>query len=240
MARRGKINWRPADDKVLEDVVSKFNAKIDSVSKATPAIASAQPQRVNSEELRKLLQSYNRNEFNRITGKMQRYLRSGMETPYTTREGVNTTVWQKQEIDNTFAAINARRKKEIAKFQPSTFKGTMGSIEQNNLRPRKNTVESIKPKNWDDYIRNLELQLLNENELIKREQYKENFLHAISATIGEHSRLYDRIENTPAEDLYRYMYTEPLLQISFTSDPREAEEIEEIMLNRLDEVEAGR
>ena len=47
--------------------------------------------------------------------KLERFLRKGAEMPYTTKSGVATTVWQKKEIDNTFRAINAKRRAERKK-----------------------------------------------------------------------------------------------------------------------------
>ena len=84
--------------------------------------------------------------------------------------------------------------------------------------------------------KNLEKQLLGSSERIRQEKYKENFLHAVEVTIGRNSELYNRLNSIPSNKLYQYYYTEPLLQISFTSDPKSAEEIEEIMLNRLNQL----
>lgn len=236
MPRRGKIRWRDTDNKRLSNTVRKFNAKITRVKNRSPEIADIQPEKVSVSNLKKLLKDYDRAEYKRVIGKMERYLRNGAEMPYTTRGGVNTTVWQKKELDNTFRAINARRKAELKRYNPSTFTGTMGTIEQNNLRPRKNTIQSIKPVNWEAYVENLERQLMAENPERKSIKYKENFLKAIANTIGDHSKLYQAVKNIDPARLYQYYYTEPLLSISFTSDPKSAEEIESIMLDRFNEV----
>lgn len=234
MSRNGKIKWTKADDKLLVSTVKKFNAKIARVSKRNPALANIQPAKVSTKTLKNELKDYERKEFRRYIGRMERYLRKGAEMPYTTREGVNITLWQKREIANTFNAINARRRAELKKYNPTTTTGRMGAIEQNNLQPRKNTIQSIKPKNWGAFVENLEKQLLGSTESVRQAKYKENFLHAVEVTIGKNSRLYNRLMQVPADRLYQYYYTEPLLQISFTSDPKSAEEIEEIMISRLD------
>lgn len=236
MSRNGKIRWTKADDKLLASTVKKFNSKITRVSIQHPELAEFQPDKVSTKNLKEHLKNYERKEFKRYIARMNRYLRQGAEMPYTTKEGVNITLWQKREISNTFKAINARRRAELKKYNPTTSTGRMGAIEENNLRPRKNTIQSIRPKNWNTFTENLEKQLLGSSERIRQEKYKENFLHAVEVTIGRNSELYNRLNSIPSNKLYQYYYTEPLLQISFTSDPKSAEEIEEIMLNRLNQL----
>lgn len=236
MARSSKINWRKKDAETIANLARRFNTKITRVSKNS-IIGSVQPERINSKLLQEELKQMDRANFNKVVKRMSRYLEKGAEMPYTTKSGVNTTVWQKKEIDNAFRSINAQRRREIKKYNPSEYTGTISTIEKANLAPRKNTVESIKPKNWEKFVENVERQMLGESDEEKQNKYKTNFLNAVEATIGKNSRLYNALENVPASRLYRYYFTEPLLQISFTSDPKDADEIEQIMLDRLMELE---
>lgn len=239
MGRRSNIKWREKDSKKIESIVRQFNRKIRKIAKKTPDIASIQPKLASARELKSKLKQYDRNYYNKTVAKMERYLRNGAEMPYTTKEGVNTTLWQKKEIDNAFKSINAQRRKEVEKYNPSIYTGTTGSIEGANLLPRKNTVESIKPRNWEKFVENIENQMLGETAEQRQSKYKKNFLHAVEVTIGKDSRLYKLLESTPMDKLYQYYFTEPLLQISFTSDPKDADEIEQIMLDRLLELNGG-
>ena len=232
MPRGNKIRWRPADEARLARTVNAFNEKIRNIRKVVPEIAEIQPQTQNVNNLKSFLLQHDRDEFNRTLSRMERYLRAGAEMPYTTATGVNITVWQRDEISNTFRSINAMRKAEMEKYQPSIYKGTMSTIQQNNLRPRKNTIESILPKDWEHFIQQLEAQRLSMASGENYSRYKENFLKAISNSVGE-GKLYDIIAEIEPETLTRYYYTDPIVSIAFAYEPREKEEIENLILERL-------
>lgn len=236
MAGSGRIKWGEADTTAVRKAVSKFNAKRTRVIKKNPALAAVQPARlIVSEEIAKLKQA-TRGDLKRELGKMSRYLRQGAEMPYTTREGVNTTVWQKKEIDNAHRSINAQRRAMLKKYEPSSDKGTLLTIEQASLQPRKNNVESIQPKMWDKYVQNLEKQLFASNPARKQAQYKANFLKAIEQNLGQ-GRLYDRIAMLDAGVLTRYYFSDAIVSLEFVYDPKDAEEIESLMLGRLEALE---
>lgn len=229
------IRWRAIDEARLKNMVNRFNAKIRRVSKAHPEIAVIQPDRISYKEMRDDLKTLTREEYNRQMLRLSRYLRRGYEMPYTTKSGVNTTIWQKREIDNAFRSINAKKRALIKKYQPSYERGTMGTIEANNLRPRRNTVEEILPKDWGTYVRNIDYQR-GQTEASVHERYKENFLYAIATTVGEESRLYSAVERMDASDIYRYQFLSPLLQIGMISDPGAPEDIDERMLAEFQEI----
>lgn len=232
MAKSNKIRWRPVDQVRVSRIAQRFNAKITRVIKKHPEWVDIMPNRVNAKELSERLKNGTRRQFDREMNRLERFLRQGAEMPYTTKAGVATTVWQKKEIDNTFRAINAKRRSEMAKLEPSIFKGNLHSIESNNLQQRKNTVQEILPKFWNKFVENLDYQLEQEYK-DKSDIYKENFLHAIEVTLGKQSRLYNVVANIPPDKIYRYSTTDPLLAISMVSDPMEEDEIEELMLSRL-------
>lgn len=233
MARSNQTKWRDIDSKRVENLVRRFNAKITRVSRAKPEIASIQPQRIVSKELQDFLKEYDRATFNRYIGKMSRYLRKGAELPYTTKQDVTITNWEKKEIDNTFRSINARRRAEINKYQPSAEKGTLRTIDEANLRPRPNTVNTIKEKNWKTFTENLERQALSYADQGRHEQYKKNFITAIINELGPNSRLIPLVEQADTESLIRAYYSNPILQLDFVYDPKEAEEIERLMEREL-------
>ena len=183
MAESNKIRWRSIDQKAVTNIARRFNAKITRVMKAHSDWAENLPERINVKELSEKLRSGTRREFNREMAKLERFLRKGAEMPYTTKSGVATTVWQKKEIDNTFRAINAKRRAERKKLDPSIFKGNLHSIQENNLLQRKNTVQEISPKYWKEFVRNLDYQLEQEYK-DKSNIYKMNLLKAISNIYG--------------------------------------------------------
>ena len=235
MAESNKIRWRSIDQKAVTNIARRFNAKITRVMKVHPDWAENLPERINVKELSEELRSGTRREFNREMAKLERFLRKGAEMPYTTKAGVATTVWQKKEIDNTFRAINAKRRAERKKLDPSIFKGNLHSIQENNLLQRKNTVQEITPKYWKEFVRNLDYQLEQEYK-DKSNIYKMNLLKAISNILGEKSELYNLVSQVAAERIKRFADTSSLISISFLYEPLEPEDIEEYFKSELFEL----
>lgn len=235
MAESNKIRWRSIDQKAVTNIARRFNAKITRVMKVHPDWIENLPERINVKELSEKLRSGTRREFNREMTKLERFLRKGAEMPYTTKSGVATTVWQKKEIDNTFRAINAKRRAERKKLDPSIFKGNLHSIQENNLLQRKNTVQEIFPKYWKEFVRNLDYQLEQEYK-DKSNIYKMNLLKAISNILGEKSELYNLVSQVVPERIKRFADTSSLISISFLYEPLEPEDIEEYFKSELFEL----
>lgn len=210
----------------LGKLVKKFNAKIARIKTRKPELSQYQPEKISLRELRKQLKELPANETKVEINKLKRYLTKGAEDIYTTKKGVNITLWEKKNIDLAFRRINARNKKLIEKYAPSTYKGTMGTIERANLAPRKNTVNEILPKNWDRFKSNLEKRLTFSSESAKAKAYKENYIKAIEDVLGTKSELIRIARALPDMFLYSLYYDNPFLQIDFIYDPREAKEIE--------------
>lgn len=235
MPNAGKVRWREADEAKLKNLVKRFNAKVARNVKKGGLIAEVQPAPIKTAELRETLKAISRRDVNYTFQKLENYLRKGAEMPYTTKKGVNTTVWQKKEIDRAIRTINARNRKELSDYEIGPYKGNIGTIERSNMRPRKNRVQTLEPKDWDRYVERLDRQVYATNISAKSARYKENFLKAIETTFGSNSKLYQAIRKIPPEMLHEYYYTDPILTVQFVSDPREAEEIQRRMLDRLDE-----
>lgn len=235
MAKSNKIRWRSVDQVRVSRIAQRFNAKITRVIKKHPEWADIMPNRVNAKELSERLKNGTRRQFDREMNRLERFLRKGAEMPYTTKSGVATTVWQKKEIDNTFRAINAKRRAERKKLDPSIFKGNLHSIQENNLLQRKNTVQEISPEYWKEFVRNLDYQLEQEYK-DKSNIYKMNLLKAISNILGEKSELYNLVSQVAPERIKRFADTSSLISISFLYEPLEPEDIEEYFKSELFEL----
>lgn len=234
MPNTGVVKWREVDEAKLKNLVKRFNAKVARNVKKGGLIAEVQPAPIKTAELRETLKAISRRDVNYTFQKLENYLRKGAEMPYTTKKGVNTTVWQKKEIDRAIRTINARNKKELSEYEIGPYTGTIGTIERSNMRPRKNRVQTLEPRDWNKYVRNLDRQVYGTNVDIKGAIYKRNFLKAIVSTFGEGSKLYQAISRIPPNKLREYYYTDPILNIQFISDPKEAEEIQQKMLDTIE------
>lgn len=238
MAKSNKIRWRSVDQVRVSRIAQRFNAKITRVIKKHPEWADIMPNRVNAKELSERLKNGTRRQFDREMNRLERFLRKDAEMPYTTKSGVATTVWQKKEIDNTFRAINAKRRAERKKLDPSIFKGNLHSIQENNLLQRKNTVQEISPEYWKEFVRNLDYQLEQEYK-DKSNIYKMNLLKAISNILGEKSELYNLVSQVAPERIKRFADTSSLISISFLYEPLEPEDIDEYFKSELFELLKG-
>lgn len=231
MPRQNNIKWRKNDKQTISKTVRKFNAKITRTIKKHPEWADFMPERLTVQELTDKIQT--RRDFNREVRSVERFLRKGAETPFQSQSGIKTTVWEKKEIGYKVAQVNRQRTIEAKKADVSTYKGTMGSIESNNLKPKKYNINKIKPNEWDKYVKTVEKQVMANYNYDKKVRYKENYLQAIIRNLGTEGKakeLYDFVSQLDPEYMYGAYYDDPVLQIQFTSDPLPADMIAESAL----------
>ena len=215
MARTGRIKWTRGDAKKVANLVRQFNAKITRIVKKNPSIASALPDRMNSQAIQQMYSKLTRKDFNRWVASTMRFLRKGAETVVRTKAGVPTTRWQLNEIRYNLNAINAERRKRMERLQPSTQKGTMGAIRELELTPRKNLSQTIPQQDWERYVRGIERQVLSSYTSEKSEQYKKNYIQSIRNAYGDQPELEEIIENIPAATIGEAYAQDPDLGINY-------------------------
>lgn len=222
MSRHYNIKWRKQDKQKVTNTVKQFNSKITRLLKKNPELKPYLPDRINAKELTKNIQT--RSDFNREINSLNRFLKKGAETPITTETGLRTTLWQRKEIGIKVATINRKRAVERKRANVSTFKGTMGSIQKNNLEPKQYDFNKIKPSNWDKFVQTVEKQVKANYFSEKNELYKQNYMLAISNVFNKEdsSKLLSIIQKISAENLIDLYYSDPVLQIDFVYDPLEA------------------
>lgn len=235
MPRQYNIKWRKQDKQKVTNTVRQFNSKITRLLKKNPALKPYLPDRINAKELTKNIQT--RSDFNREINSLGRFLKKGAETPITTDTGLRTTQWQRKEIGYKVASINRQRAAERKRANVSTFTGTMGTIQKNNLEPKQYDFNKIKPSDWDKFVQNVEKQVKENYFSEKNELYKQNYMTAISNVFNKEdsSKLLSIIQNIPAENLIDLFYSDPVLQIDFVYDPLEASVLAAHIENHLNE-----
>lgn len=235
MPRQYNIKWRKQDKQKVANTVRQFNSKITRLLKKNPALKPYLPDRINAKELTKNIQT--RSDFNREINSLGRFLKKGAETPITTDTGLRTTQWQRKEIGYKVANINRQRTAERKRANVSTFTGTMGTIQKNNLEPKQYDFNKIKPSDWDKFVQNVEKQVKENYFSEKNELYKQNYMTAISNVFNKEdsARLSAILQNIPAEDLIDLFYSDPVLQIDFVYDPLEASVLAMHIENHLNE-----
>lgn len=220
MQKRYNIKWRDTDEKELAKAVRKFNAKRTRLIKQVPELEEFLPPKASTKEIRKSVQTRRdlKNELNAI----ERFMRKGAEKPIVTKEGIKTTVYEKKEIAIKVRAINQRRSAELKKAAPSTEKGTMGTIRENNLKPKKYDIDKIKKSDWKKFVESVEKQSRDSYAANRYERYKDNFIKGLENAFGEKgAELIEIAKQINAETLTQMYYDDPILQIDFIYDPLE-------------------
>lgn len=228
MPKRNRIKWRKKDEQKVTNIARVFNSKITRTLKAHPEWAGFMPDRISTKELKEKIQT--RADFNREMKSYERFMRKGAEMPILSETGIKTTTWQKKEIGLKVAQINRSRTREAKKANVSTYKGTMGSIESNNLKPKSYDINKIRKSDWEKYQQTVNHQIQANYKSDKVLKYKENYLRAIIENLGEGGvakELYDYVSQLDPSMMYNVYYDDPVLQIQFTSDPLPSDMIAE-------------
>lgn len=232
MQKRYNIKWRESDEKELAKAVRKFNAKRTRLLKQVPELEEFLPAKISTKEIREQIKTRRdlKNELNSI----ERFMRKGAEKPIVTKEGIKTTAYEKKEIEIKVRAINARRTAERKRANVSTEKGTMGTIRENNLRPKQVDINKIKKSDWEKFKESVEKQARDSYFQDKYERYKKNFIKGLENVFGEKGKeLQNIVEQIPAEQLTQMYYDDPILQIDFIYDPLEMDVKIEAMMEHL-------
>lgn len=220
MPRQYNIKWRNEDKTRLSNTVRQFNAKITRTLKKNPELAPYLPERLTVQGLRDKIQT--RQDFNREIKSARRFLKPGAETPVTSATGIRTTRWEKQEVGIKVGVINRRRNRELKEMNPTTEKGTMGSIRENNLRPKKYDIDKIKASDWDMFVYGVEKQIMSGYTAQKNELYKQNFIKAVETAFGSKgTEIVEMAQSIPADILVELYYNDPVLQVEFIYNPLE-------------------
>lgn len=220
MQKRYNIKWRESDEKALAKAARKFNAKRTRLIKKVPELEEFLPSKISTKEIRERVKTRRdlKNELNSI----ERFMRKGAEKPIITKEGIKTTVYEKKEISLKVRAINQRRAADLKKAAPSTEKGTMGTIRENNLKPKQYDIDKIKKSDWKKFVESVEKQSKDSYASDRYDRYKENFIKGLENAFGEKgSELIEIAKQIDGETLTQMYYDDPILQIDFIYDPLE-------------------
>ena len=232
MSKKSKIRWSKEDRKQITNAVRVFNSKLTRVLKSHPELQEFLPRRRTTQELYDKIET--RQDFKREINSLLRFLRKGAEAPLQSEKGIKTTKWEEKEIGIKVRTINAKRTRERKQANVSTYKGTMGSIEANNLKPKFYDINKIEPKDWEKFVRGVEKQIASTYGEDKYDLYKSNYLKALDnvfGSIGE--RIKKIVEKIPNEVFYKLYYDDPVLQIDFVYDPDDAEFLAENIVEHL-------
>lgn len=228
MSKPSKIRWSQKDRKTVSRTVQQFNAKITRTLNKNPEWFDYMPDRLSVSEVTAEIKT--RSDFNLLINRYKRFLRKGAEKPIMNELGTKTTEWQRKEAMYAVRRDNNRKKREAEQADISPAKGTMGTIEQNNLKPKKFNFNKIAPRDWKRYINAVEERIRGSYTYDRAVEYKQNFLQTIVRNLANADKFeeyYRLINSLDPEFMYNSYYDDPVLQIQFNSDPLPANQIVE-------------
>lgn len=214
MRKQYNIRWSTKDKRKFTNTVRQFNAKITRTAKKFPDIKYNLPDKISTKDIRGQITT--RQDFNRIINKYQRFLQKGAETPWTSPNGIEITRWEKRETEIANRARNKRKEKERKRVDISTAKGNMGTIENNNLKPRKLDWNKIQVGEFKKFQEALEKQLKSNYYPEKWDLYKKNFIDGLKTVFDEDAKpLQKLVERIPAQEFTDLYYENPKLTLDF-------------------------
>lgn len=235
MPKKPNIKWRDKDVAELQRVVRNFNAKLDRVANKNPDNAPYLPSKLSVKGLKSNIDT--RQEFKRITNSIKRFSRKGAEEIVTSETGLTKTKYEIRENKLKARIVNRARNLEVKQLGLSIQNGTMGSIENNNLKPK--VVHTNKTsKEWDKVVESLDRELKSNFKDELAEQYKERYLQAVKNVFGgDGYELYNFVDSLDALKMMRLSISNPILSIDYVYEPSdmELEEKADLILNEWQE-----
>lgn len=193
----------------LLDLTIKFNKKLSEYPKYKVRL----PKYLNYYEELNRIERRGISEFNRVKAAYTRFINAPPEI-YTTQQGVNITLWEKNEIDKAIKTINKKTEQQLKKYEPSVYKGTLSLLYEENLKGRKNNIEKISEKYFDKYSEGVITQAYR-TQSEKNYQLKENYLTAVIENYGENSKLYQYVKKLSPTKIVKGVFSSPVLSVKF-------------------------
>lgn len=221
MRGRNQISWNDKQTKELKQQVKRFNAKITREIKRSPELADFLPQKLSVRTERQKIKTAS--DLKLFSARVDRAFAKGAFTPVVTGQGIATTKYELKELSLGVRRINRERKKELERAAPSTKKGTMGTIRQNNLIPKRFNPNEITRQNWKAFVESVERQSMPSYTEGKMLTYKENYIRALENIFGpDADEVIGIVRALPPSKVYQAFYDNPNLQLGFIYDPLDA------------------
>lgn len=229
MSRKPEIKWRESDLDRLRKEIQRFNAKVSRTEKKHPELKNALPEKIKSTDFMKDIKT--RQDFNRELKSLERFSKRGSEKAITSKTGNTVTKWERQEVAYKISQINRERTKErkLLEQLPTTSQGKPTGLKRGemqderlvSLQPKKFDFDKIRGgKEWELFKKSVEKQVSQTYKMQKMEDYKENYLKALSNIFGEYADdLIGKLKDLDAEKLISTFYKEQEATIDFIYDP---------------------
>nr|DAQ53464.1 MAG TPA: DNA terminal protein [Caudoviricetes sp.] len=222
MKKIPNIRWRKKDETALRKEINRFNRELSRAMKRTPELAGIMPKKLNFKDVQSSVQT--RKDLKNFMATSALATSKSLSTPYANEKGLVLTQYDVEKAKYNVSVINKRRASERKKYKPSAERGTLGTIRQTGLAPRKlNLNKDI--SNWRKFSESLEREARGKFTEARANTYKDNYIKAIYQQMpqGElRKTLLNMVENMNASEMYDAFYVAPELNIEYVYDPIEA------------------
>lgn len=209
------IRWTKKQKENLSKAVKSYNQKLAREIKKNPDLKEYAPEKLSVKSLKESITTSK--ELNERLKEIKGIFRKGYLEPIETTSGVKTVKGILDDYEKKVERINKQRQKELSLIPDNPiYYGILGTIESNNLSPKKFNPDTIKPKHWNDFLKSIDAQLTPNYLRKKRELYKQNYIKALQLHFNSMADdLVELISNADAEVVARGFYSSPYLQLSF-------------------------
>lgn len=208
MAQKNRgIRWRQDDKRLLDNMMKKVFRK----AKKYGLEAGQFPHEYKS-------QIKTRKEYNQAIKRMARFLKPGAEEKVQIgNSDKSVTKFQLKEITINLQKINRMRKKELIELNPSTERGTMGIVREQNLKPKvMPNIKTVSTSNWEKFVESVEKQADKEYLETKRQRFYDNYKQSLRTAYGEDAKeLEELLGKLDADELVMLYYQDPIFTASF-------------------------
>lgn len=224
MSKSTTISWRNSQKTKLSVAVRTYNAQITRALKRNPELKDFLPPKVSVKEVKATIAT--RQDLTRATRSLMRANKTNL-IPVSSETGIKSTKYEIREIKLQINRINRIRQKELNEMNASPNRGNTSLVAKNNLKPKTFEFDKIKNKDWEKFVKSVQKQASGAYQAVRADNYKQNYLEAIRNFLGaDGNELYALIESMPAEHVFKHgLGEDPIMHISFTSDPLPTEEI---------------
>lgn len=213
--------YGPRTNQAVRRAVKNFNAKISRELKKDPAAAAWLPERVSVKAFK--AENVLRKDVNASLERLRRFSTPGAALPVELNPGLVRSVWEVKETFAAAAAADKRRARELRRMKPSTERGTMGLVEQHNLRPIRIHPEKMSLADWKAKQRTAEREAKAAYDMLRMIEYKANYLTAVRNTLGPFGEpILKLLQNVSPGRMVEGYKNNPVLNIDFLYDPQEA------------------
>lgn len=227
MPGRAGIRWKPGEKEQVAKEIRNFNARRRRAIKKNPNLINTLQTIPEKTTIKNIT---NRKDLQRLLKDIALSKKKGAFDE-TKIGNVTVTKWELAKTKSRLKTINAQRAVERRKANVSTTKGTMGTIQQNSLKPKK-LSNPENQKEWVKFVESVEKQSNSEYWTKKDEQYRTNYISAFREVFGGQAvgQLMNLLNRINAREIVEGMYFNPILNIEFLYLVDEEEASETLIL----------